>query len=75
MEWKVGGWELPEEISCMIRTDDVKTGKVKEFTYKSTHYAQRKVAELIDKGGHNITICTHDTVHFVPHDFADDDDN
>ena len=75
MEWKVGGWELPDQISCVIRTDEVKTGKVKEFTYKSTHYAQRKVAELINKGGHDITICTHDTVHFVPHDFADDDDD
>ena len=75
MEWKVGGWELPDEISCMIRTDDVKTGKVKEFTYKSTRTAQPQVDELFSIGGHDITIRTHHTGLFIPLFFADDDDN
>ena len=74
MEWKVAGWEIPDQISCLIRTEHGETGKIKEYTYKSTHYAQRKVAELLETGDYDITICTHDTVHFIPQDALNDDD-
>ena len=28
MTWKVGGWELPSSVACIIRVSDVNTGKV-----------------------------------------------
>ena len=30
MDWKVGGWELPSSVYCILRTMDVNTKKVKE---------------------------------------------
>jgi hypothetical protein len=27
MDWKVGGWELPSSVSCIIREKNLRTGK------------------------------------------------
>ncbi len=44
MEWKLGGWELPSSVCCIIRETDPKTKKVKEHVYS-------KKAKAEDKGG------------------------
>ena len=77
MDWKVGGWEMPSTVACMIRTQHLDTGKVKEYIYQRAHYARRKVSKLMDEGECDITVCTHDAVHFIyPEDmeFEEDDD-
>lgn len=77
MEWKVGGWEMPSTVACMIRTQNLDTGKVKEYTYQRAEFARRKVRKLMNEGECDITVCTHDAVHFIyPDDeeFQDDDE-
>ena len=73
MEWRGTEWELPEQITCVIRTDHIKTGKIKEFTYKSATHASRKIRELVDSRTYNITLCFHDSIHYIPNNFADHD--
>ena len=33
MDWKIAGWQIPNEVLCIIREEDPKSGKIKDFTY------------------------------------------
>ena len=75
MEWKVAGWELPADVSCLIRTTNLKTMKVKEYVYKRRHAAENKVRNLIAKDTHEFVVCTHDSIHYIhPNNNIDDDE-
>tara|TARA_R100000781_G_scaffold71775_1_gene44971 strand:- start:16 stop:321 length:306 start_codon:yes stop_codon:yes gene_type:complete len=50
MEWKLGGWELPSSVCCIIRETDPKTKKVKEHVYSKRAFAVKKINNLMDKG-------------------------
>lgn len=65
MEWKIAGWELPGDVSCLIRTTNLKTLKVKEHVYKRKHAAENKVRELMTKDTHEFVVCTHESIHHV----------
>jgi len=65
MDWKVACWELPSDISCLIRTTNLKTGKVKEHLYKRQHAAENKIRSLMKQQTHEFVVCTHDAVHYV----------
>ena len=56
MDWKIGGWELPSTVCCIIRETDVKTKKVKEHIYSKPQFAIKKVNKLMEKGK-EFTIC------------------
>ena len=62
MEWKIGGWELPSSVCCIIRESDPKTKKVKEHVYSKPHYAVKKINSLMDKG-REFTVCDEANVH------------
>ncbi len=64
LSWKVTGWELPSSVSCIIRTRNVRSGKIKELVYKQRHAAQSKVKQLVQGGEHEFTICDSDQVYF-----------
>ena len=49
MDWKLGGWELPSSVCCIIRESDPKTKKVKEHVYSKPAYAQNKILKLMEK--------------------------
>ena len=72
MEWKVGGWELPADVACIIRTTNLKNYKTKEYIYKRQHAAEQKIIKLMEEQKHEFVICTHDTLHYVGPN--DDDD-
>jgi len=72
MDWKVGGWELPADVACIIRTTNLKNYKTKEYIYKRQHAAEQKIIKLMEEQKHEFVICTHDTLHYVGPD--DDDD-
>ena len=59
---------------CIIRETDVKSGRIKEFTYKREHAARKKTDEIMSAGNH-FTICTANQLqHMKPtEDWADDD--
>ena len=50
MDWKLGGWELPSSVCCIIRETDPKTKKVKEHVYSKRAFAVKKINNLMDKG-------------------------
>ena len=74
MAWKLEGWQIPDNVLCIIREQDVKSGKIREFTYKREHAARKKTREIMDAGNH-FTICTaNELQHMKPtEDWADDD--
>jgi len=72
MDWKVGGWELPADVACIIRTTNLKTYKTKEYIYKRQHAAEEKVRQLVKDQSCEFVVCTHDALHYVgPHEDYD----
>ena len=65
MSWKVGGWELPASVVCIIRKTDIETKETTEYTYSRRSAAQRKIEELIGTPGIEITVADHETIHFL----------
>lgn len=78
MDWKVAAWELPSNVCCMIREENLKTKKVKEYVYQRPGAAEKKVAQLMRKDGIEFTVCTPEQIHFVSQldieDYEGDDD-
>ncbi len=66
MEWRGESYELPHDIECMIRSQDMVTGKVKEFVYKRSEYARKKIRELLKSERCEVTIVAHDGYAFIP---------
>lgn len=64
MTWKIASWELPADVYCLIRATNLKNSKVKEYMYKRSHAAEAKIESLLDKETHELTICTHDAIHY-----------
>ena len=62
MDWKVGGWELPSSVCCIIRESDPITKKVKEHVYSKRKYAVKKIHSLMD-AGKEFTICDEVQIH------------
>ena len=49
MEWKIHGWELPSSIVCIVRQENLKTGKIKEKIYKRPWAAVKALDSAIKK--------------------------
>ena len=62
MDWKLGGWELPSSVCCIIRETDTETKKVKEHVYSKRKYAVKKIHSLMDEGK-EFTICDEVQIH------------
>lgn len=65
MSWKIGQWEIPSSVCCIIRTTDRKSRKVKEFVYQRRADAQRKLNTLMEDPDCDIAICDHEAIHFL----------
>jgi len=78
MDWKVAAWELPSNVCCMIREENLETKKVKEYVYQRHAAAEKKVAQLMKKDGIEFTVCTPEQIHFVSQldieDYEENDD-
>ena len=75
MDWKLQGWELPSSISCIIRSKNVKTGKIKEFVYQREHAAKNKARELMDIGEDEFLVCTQTEIHQMEPRYLEDYDD
>ena len=62
MEWRVGGWDLPSSVNCIVRATNKDTGRVQEFVYNTDGNAVKKIQQLILENNYDITIVNHDTV-------------
>ena len=72
MDWRVTQWELSHPVSCVIRSEDIETGKVKEHVYKRSSAAKLKIKNLLTTGKYNLSICTKDIVHQIDSTFMED---
>jgi len=66
MDWKIGNWQLPSSVACIIREDNRTTGKVTEHVYTSVGHGKRKARAIMAKGESDFTVCTRSAVHFMP---------
>ena len=65
MEWKVAGWELPGSVTCIIRADNTRTNKVKEYVYQRHGDAVKRIDKLMQDLDNVITICDNDEIHLI----------
>ena len=72
-EWKLCGWDLPSSVSCIIRAQHNKTGKVREHTYKQAKRAKKRLMKYIEEGDYTILVCDHSTIHQLQQQETDDD--
>ena len=65
MDWKVAGWELPSSVVCIIREENLETGKIKEHVYQREHAAKKKVLKLMQEAESKFTVCNNDQIHHM----------
>ena len=65
LDWRVYYHELPSSVACIIREQNVSTGKVKEYTYSRAGDAKNKCRAIMDIGESEFTVCTPEAVHFM----------
>jgi len=75
MAYRVGGYDIPDDVSCIIRQEDVLTGKVKEYVYKTDLGAKKKLDKIMNEeiDPSNITICDAHRIHYLPHYTANEE--
>jgi hypothetical protein len=74
MDWKMAGWELPSSIACIIREQDLKTGKVKEYAYNTLRGANKRAAKIMKESKSEFLVCTHDDIgHMFPRKLTRED--
>ena len=62
----VHNWLLPSSHECVIRATSLRTGKVKEYSYKYRKAAENKIKQLVNT--HEFVVCDHDSIHKLsPH--------
>ena len=66
----MGGYEIPDNVVCLIRDRNLKTNKVTEHVYKQSPAAHKLIKKLAHKGDSELTICTHNAVaHIAPNNY------
>jgi len=65
MDWKVAGWELPSSVACIIREQNLETGKVKEYVYSRPTAAKKKTHAIMQEGISEFTVCAPEAIHFM----------
>lgn len=75
MDWKIGGYELPSSINCIIREKRVDTGEVTEYVYQTAGRARRKAKQIMDEGVSEFVVATAQEVHHLYPEFVEDYDD
>ena len=75
MDWKIGGYEIPSSVKCIIRETNLSTGKVKEYTYSRFGDANKKIDSLLKKGESEFVICDEEQIHYLYPTHLDNDDD
>jgi len=65
MNWKIGGYQLPSSINCIIREKRMDTGEVTEYVYQTARHGRRKAEQIMSEGVSELTICTDAEVHHL----------
>ena len=65
MDWKCAGWEIPSSVACIIREQNIKTGKVTEHVYSRLSNANKRANKIMEEGKSEFLVCTHDDIGHV----------
>ena len=65
MAWKVGQWELPSSVCCIVRSMNVNTKKVKETVFSRHSDAKKHINALINEPDIEFSVADHEAVHFI----------
>ena len=75
MDWKIGGYEIPSSIACIIREKRTDTGEVTEYVYQTSGGGRKKAEQIMSEGVSEITVCTDEAVHHLyPQEVPEYDD-
>ena len=76
VDWKINGWEIPSSVACIIREQDIKTGKVTEHVYSRLSNANKRANKIMKEGKSEFLVCTHDDIgHIYPKHLRDNGDH
>lgn len=62
VQWRIHGWHIPEEHLCVIRVRNIKTGKIKEYSYKQAKAANAFIRKTMLNPDNEITIADDEEV-------------
>ena len=65
MDWKIGGYEIPSSVNCIIREKRLDTGEIKEYVYSTAGRAKNKTRQIMDEGISEFIVCTSESVHHL----------
>jgi hypothetical protein len=66
-DWKLCAWELPSSVTCIMRAQNVETGKITEHKYSNAKAAQKRLIKYMANGDHEVTIVNSEAIHLVKH--------
>ena len=75
MDWKIGGYELPSSINCIIRETRCDTGEVTEYVYNTAGHAKRKATQIMNEGVSEFVVATADQLHYLRPEFIEEYDD
>ena len=75
MDWKIGGYEIPSSINCIIREKRLDTGEVTEYVYQTAGRARNKARQIMDEGVSEFVVCTSEEVHHLYPELIEDYDD
>ena len=76
VDWKMNGWEIPSSVACIIREQNLETGKVKEYVYEKMGNANKRCHKIMAEKNSEFVICTHDDLaHMFPMEDENDSDD
>ena len=75
MDWKIGGYEIPSSVNCIIREKRIDTGEVTEYVYQTAGRAQNKARQIMDEGVSEFIVAASESVHHLYPELIEDYDD
>jgi hypothetical protein len=63
--WRIGGWEIPSSVMCIMRAENLRTGKITEHTYSQPKSAHNRLIKYMETGDYSITIANAEAIHLI----------
>ena len=73
-EWVICGWRLSDSVSCILRVENTRTGKIKEHKYRQTKEAYNRLMKYSQEGDYNVTVCNAGYIYLIKKDTIDEPD-
>lgn len=58
-------WEIPSSVCVIMRAENVRTGKVEEYSYQSVRHARERLHKLMISGDYEVTLADEDSISLL----------